>query len=88
MALPLVPALVAAVSGLFFRRVTTTDADGNESERRKARPVPAALFALLVFLMLYHFLVWPVLNYHFPEYGFPPLDLAAIGAALTAAGGV
>lgn len=88
MALPLVPALVAAVSGLFFRRVTTTDAEGKESERRKARPVPATLFVLLVFLMLYHFLAWPVLNYHFPEYGFPPLDLAAIGAALTAAGGV
>ena len=88
MALPLVPALVAAVSGLFFRRVTTTDADGNKSERRKARPVPAALFVLLVFLMLYHFLVWPVLNYHDREYGVSPLDLAAIGAALTAAGGV
>ena len=52
MALPLVPALVAAVSGLFFRRVTTTDAEGNESERRKARPVPAALFALLVRLVM------------------------------------
>ena len=85
MALPLVPALVAAVSGLFFRRVTTTDADGNESERRKARPVPAALFALLA---LYHFLIWPVLNFHFPEYGFPPIDLNAIGAALAAAGGM
>ena len=88
MALPLIPALAAAVSGLFFRRVTATDADGNESERRKARPVPAALFALLAFLALYHFLIWPVLNFHFPEYGFPPIDLNAIGAALAAAGGI
>ena len=88
MALPIIPTLVASVVGLFVRKVTVADADGKESERRKARPVPAALASLLAFLLLYQFLIWPVLTYHFPEYGFPPLDLATIGAALTAAGGM
>lgn len=88
MALPLIPAVVAAVSGLFFRRVTTTDAAGHECEGRKARPVPAALMGLLAFLAMYHFLIWPVLNFHFPEYGFPPIDLGAIAASLAAVGGL
>ncbi len=87
MALPLLPALAAAVSSLFFRRVVEVKDDGAPGERRQARPLPAALAVLLAFLALYHFIIWPVLNFHFPEYGFPPLDLATIGAALTAAGG-
>ena len=37
---------------------------------------------------MYHFLIWPVLNFHFPEYGFPPIDLGAIAASLAAVGGL
>lgn len=88
MALPLLPALITAVSGLFFRRVTTTDAAGQECEGRKARPVPAALTGALAFLIAYHFILWPILNFHFPEYGFPHLDLGAVAASLAALGGL
>lgn len=91
MAVPFLPALLAAVSGLLFRRAGAPGQDGDndggkESGPRRGRTVPALLAALLVFLALYHFLVWPVLNHHFPEYDFPPLDLAALSAALAAAG--
>ncbi len=92
MAVPFLPALVAAVSGLLFRRAGASDRDGGhdggeEGDRpRKGRSLPALLAALLAFLALYHFLVWPVLNHHFPEYDFPPLDLAALSAALAAVG--
>lgn len=92
MAVPFLPALVAAVSGLLFRRAGASGRDGGhdggeEGDRpRKARSLPALLAALLAFLALYHFLVWPVLNHHFPEYDFPPLDLAALSAALAAVG--
>ena len=88
MAVPFLPALVAAVSGLLFRRAGASDRDGGEEgdRPRKARSLSALLAALLAFLALYHFLVWPVLNHHFPEYDFPPLDLAALSATLAAVG--
>lgn len=92
MAVPFLPALAAAVSGLLFRRAGASGQDGGpeggeEGGRpRGARSLPSLLAALLAFLALYHFLVWPVLNHHFPEYDFPPLDLAALSAALAAAG--
>ena len=92
MAVPFLPALVAAVSGLLFRRAGASDRDGGhdggeEGDRpRTARSLSALLAALLAFLALYHFLVWPVLNHHFPEYDFPPLDLAALSATLAAVG--
>ena len=93
MALPLFPALAAAVSALFFRRASSDDARhdngaGGGDAPRRTRPVPALLFSVTAFLLIYHFLVWPLLNHHFPEYGFPPIDLAALGAALAAMGNV
>lgn len=82
MALPFVTTLISAVSGLFFRR--------GDSEKpgtgKQMRPLPTALCVLLAFLALYYFLVWPILNFHFPEYGFPPLDVTALGAAFAALG--
>ncbi len=88
MGLPLVASLAAVVSGLLFRRVPENNADGRPAERLQTRPVPAALGVLLAFLALYHFLLWPILNHHFPEYGFPPLDLAALSASLAAVAGL
>lgn len=66
------------VGGLFTKTRTTTADDGTETESHRVRPFPASLAALLVFLLLYHLLIWPWLNYHFPEYGFPPLDLSLL----------
>ena len=92
MAVPFLPALVAAVSGLLFRRAgasgNTGGHDGGEEggRPRGGRSLPALLAALLAFLALYHFLIWPVLNHHFPEYDFPPLGLAALSATLAAVG--
>ena len=58
MAVPFLPALVAAVSGLLFRRAGASDRDGGhdggeEGDRpRKARSLSALLAALLAFLAL------------------------------------
>lgn len=70
------------VGSLFTKTRTATADDGTETAVRKLRPFPASLAALLVFLLLYHLLIRPWLNYHFPEYGFPPLDLSLLPTLL------
>lgn len=70
--------LARGVGGLFTTTRTSTADDGTETEVRKVRPFRTSLAGLLVFLLLYHLLIWPWLNYHFPEYGFPPLDLSLL----------
>lgn len=78
--------LGAAISGLarlFVRKVTTTNEEtGDESTRRQATPFGKASAVIIGCTLLYHYIVWPILNYHFPQYGFPDIDsivLAALG---------
>ena len=77
--------LVGAVGGLLTRKITETAPDGAQVTRRKARRFTRAAFYVLAAVLIYHFLLWPILNFHFPEYGFPPIGpellsvLAGIG---------
>lgn len=70
--------LVGAVGGLLTRKITETAPDGAQTTRRKPRRFTYAAFYVLAAVLLYHFLLWPVLNFHFPEYGFPPIDAALL----------
>ena len=70
--------LAGAVGGLLTRRITETAPDGAQATRRKPRRFTCAAFCVLSAVLLYHFLIWPVLNFHFPEYGFPPIDAALL----------
>ena len=77
--------LVGAVGGLLTRRITETAPDGARVTRRKPRRFTRFAGWVLAAVVLYHFLLWPILNFHFPEYGFPPIGpellsvLAGIG---------
>lgn len=72
--------LARGLGGLFTRRRTVTDDNGAQREVRTARPFTVSLGVLLACLLLYHFLLWPILNFHYPEYGFPPIDVALLSA--------
>ena len=76
--------LVGAVGGLLTRKITETAPDGAQVTRRKARPFTCAAAYTLAVVLLYHFLLWPILNFHFPEYGFPPIgpELLSVLAGL------
>ena len=84
----LLSAIVGSVVGLFVRKVTTVDASGEESTRRRPTAFGMSAAGVMAFLLLYHLLLWPILNYHFPHYAFPPLDLSVLGAVLPAIGGM
>ena len=80
MALPLVPAIATLVGSWLFKKVTKDDGEGHEVETRKARPVPFTITFAMVFLVMWHFVLHPVLSYHYPEYGFPHISETLLGA--------
>lgn len=84
MAFPIIPAVVSVLGSLFFRKVTTVDEKGDTQEKRQARPVPAVLTFVVFFLVLWYFIIHPVLTYHFPEYGFPGIGAEILGAIFAA----
>lgn len=72
--------LVGAAGGLLTRKITETAPDGAQATRRKARRFTRAAAYTLAAVLIYHFLLWPVLNFHFPEYGFPPIGAELLTA--------
>ena len=85
----LLSAIIGSVVGLFVRKVTTVDpSSGDEITRRRPTGFGMSAAGVIAFLLLYHLLLWPILNYHFPQYAFPPLDLSVLGAVLPAIGGI
>ena len=79
----LLSTLGGVLAGVVMRRVTTVSADGQVHEKRKVRRPVKALVWLLAFLLLYHLLLWPVLNYLWPEVGFVQIDAHLLGSILT-----
>ena len=77
--------LVGAVGGLLTRKITETAPDGARVARRTPRRFTRCAGYALAALLFYHFLLWPVLNFHFPEYGFPPIG-AELLSVLTGLG--
>ena len=62
------------VGGLFVKQVSAVAEDGTENVNRRATRFTKAAGVIVGLALLYHFLLWPSLNFHFPEYGFPPID--------------
>lgn len=82
----LIGAALGGLGRLFVRKVTTTNEDtGDESTKRQATPFGKASVIVVGCALLYHYIVWPILNYHWPEYGFPPIDSALL-SVLTSIG--
>lgn len=72
------------LGGLLVKKVSTVADDGAESVVRRPTGFGWSAGAVLGFAVLWHFLLWPLLNYFFPEVGFPPIttDLLSILAGL------
>ena len=82
----LLGAAIGGLARLFVRKVTTTNEDtGEDNTKRQATPFGKASAVIVGCTLLYHYIVWPILNYHCPQYGFPDIDsivlstLASIG---------
>lgn len=79
----LLSTLGGVLGGVLMRKVSTVDAKGQpQTGRRMRRPVKALVW-VLGFLLVWHFLAWPVLNHLWPEVGFPALDARLLGSLLT-----
>ena len=82
----LLGAALGWVGSKFVRTVTTTNEEtGEGNTKRQATPFGKASAVIVGCTLLYHYIVWPILNYHCPQYGFPDIDsivlstLASIG---------
>lgn len=81
----LLGAALGWVGSKFVRTVTTTDENGDESTKRQTTRFGKGSIIVLGCALLYHYIVWPILNYHFPQYGFPDIDsiiLSAVGIGM------
>lgn len=77
----LLGAAIGGLGRLFIRKVTTTnDETGDESTTRQATPFGKASAVIIGCTLLYHYIVWPILNHHFPQYGFPDIDAIVLSA--------
>ncbi len=71
----LLGAAIGGLARLFVRKVTTTNEDtGEDNTKRQATPFGKASLVILGCALLYHYIVWPIINYHFPQYGFQDID--------------
>lgn len=79
----LLGAALGGLGRLFVRKVTSVNEDtGDESTKRQATPFGKASVIVVGCALLYHYIVWPIINYHFPQYGFQDIDsvvLSVIG---------
>lgn len=76
--------LIGAVGGVFVKNVARVAQDSAETVKRRPRRFTRWAGWVLAAVLAYHFLVWPILNVHFPEYGFPPIgpELLSVLAGL------
>lgn len=86
MAIPVLPAIISAVAGFLFRRGRSDN--GGDARPEAPRRAPSLVFLyLLAFLLIWFFVVHPVLSYHYPEYNFPGISPEVLGAVFAALGG-
>ena len=77
----LLGAAIGGLARLFVRKVTTTNEDtGEDNVKRQATPFGMTSAVIIGCTLLYHYIVWPILNYHFPQYGFPDIDSIVLSA--------
>lgn len=87
MALPILGPVLGVLGSLFFRKVTETSATGQTVNRRKATPMSKTLVYVLSAAALYHFLIYPIISYHWPHYNFPPIDASLFTMLLSIGSG-
>ena len=65
---------VSFMGRLFVKKVTVVDPDGEENTKTSPREGWKGLGWIVGFLILWHFVLQPVLAHHFSDYDFPALD--------------
>ncbi|MBD5608555.1 MAG: hypothetical protein HDQ93_06875 [Desulfovibrio sp.] len=66
--------ILSGVANLFVKKVTVIDPEGEEVTQTKPREGVKGIGWITAFLIVWHFILHPVLTYHFPDYSFPALD--------------
>lgn len=87
MALPIIGSALGFIGSFFFRKVTESAPSGQPVTRRRATPMSKTLVYVLSAACVYHFLVYPIISYHWPHYNFPPIDAALLNIVLGMGGG-
>lgn len=76
--------ILMSAAAIFVKRVTTLepDGEGGTEEITRTRPREGVKGAIWIsgFLLAWHFLLQPVLSFHFPHYHFPALDFGWLGS--------
>lgn len=75
--------IAGGLAGLFIKKVTVMEQDGAQVTRHKTRKSTKALACVLGFMVAWHYILWPMLNYFFPEVGFPPIDAGLLSGMLS-----
>lgn len=66
--------IAKGAASVLVKKVTTVNESGEEVTKTKAREGVKGIGWIAGFLLAWHFLLQPVLAYHFPHYSFPTLD--------------
>lgn len=76
---PLLEKIIKGAWGAVTKKVTVieTDDQGDTEEvtKRQVRPgIKLGTWLIIGLALVYHFIGQPILNHHFPDFGFPPID--------------
>lgn len=66
--------LARKAAGIFVKKVALPGPDGAPVTRVTPRGGIRGAGWIVLFLLAWHFVIQPVLSYHFPQYSFPVLD--------------
>ena len=70
------------VAGVFVKKVMAIDNEGEEVTKTKAREGVKGVGWIVGFLLLWHFILQPLLSHFFPGCEFPALDCGWLGTLL------
>ncbi len=74
--------IAKGAAGIFVKKVTTVAPDGDEVSKIRPREAVKGLGWITGFLIVWHFILQPVLSHHFPQYQFPALDFSWVSGLL------
>lgn len=79
---PILGGMVKNAANILVKKVTTVEPDGEEVTKTKAREGVKGIGWIVGFLLVWHFILQPLLSYFFPQCAFPALDCGWLGTLL------
>lgn len=74
--------IAKGAAGIVVKKVTTFDSEGEEVTKTKAREGIKGVGWIIGFLLLWHFILQPLLSHFLPGCEFPALDCGWLGTLL------